>query len=167
MILQPAEPDAASSPRADNPRLVVLDSQAIFDWLVFRNPICGAWDAAFSGVQWKWIFTSSTKAEFDFVAAKGFGEARPVPFEAVAGAWARLAHEVPEPAPLGADRRIGCSDPDDQKFIDLAIAVRAHTLVSRDKALLKLRRKAWARHGLAIVTPADWRPGDAMQASAH
>ncbi len=139
-----------------SPRLVVLDSQAIFDWLVFRNPVCAGWATLLAGPEWKWIFTSETKAEFDHVAAKGFGPARPVPWDAVVDGWTRLAHEVPVPAPLGADRRIGCSDPDDQKFIDLAIAAGAHTLVSRDKALLKLRRKALERHGLRIVTPMQW-----------
>lgn len=141
-----------------SPRLVVLDSQAVFDWLVFRNPVCADWDLVLLGSGWKWIFTSNMKAEFDFVAAKGFGATRPVPFEAVAEAWSRLAHEVPEPAPLGADRRIGCTDPDDQKFIDLAIAAGAAVLVSRDKALLKLKKKALARHGLQILSPADWLP---------
>ena len=143
-------------------RTVVLDSQAVFDWLVFHNPVCDGWEAALSGPDWKWIFTSAMKSEFDFVARKGFGPSRPVPFETVADAWTRLAHEVPEPAPLGADRRIGCSDPDDQKFIDLAIAAGAHTLVSRDKALLKLGKKAVSRHGLVVVAPADWRPHDLM-----
>jgi hypothetical protein len=142
------------------PRLVVLDSQAVFDWLVFRDPTCAEWREALSSGRWKWIFTSAMKAEFDFVAAKGFGAARPVPFEEVADAWATLASAVPDPAPLGADRRIGCSDPDDQKFIDLAIAAGAHTLVSRDRALLKLKKKAVSRHGLSIVAPADWRPLD-------
>jgi predicted nucleic acid-binding protein len=34
-----------------------------------------------------------------------------------------------------------CSDPDDQKFIELAAAVRAQGLVSQDRAGLKLRRR--------------------------
>jgi putative PIN family toxin of toxin-antitoxin system len=34
-----------------------------------------------------------------------------------------------------------CSDPDDQKFIELAAAVRAQGLVSKDRAVLKLRRR--------------------------
>lgn len=33
-----------------------------------------------------------------------------------------------------------CSDPDDQKFIELAAAVGAQGLVSKDRAVLKLRR---------------------------
>ena len=34
-----------------------------------------------------------------------------------------------------------CSDPDDQKFIELAAAVQAQALVSKDRAVLKLRRR--------------------------
>jgi predicted nucleic acid-binding protein len=34
-----------------------------------------------------------------------------------------------------------CSDPDDQKFIELAAAAGADALVSKDRALLKLRRR--------------------------
>lgn len=34
-----------------------------------------------------------------------------------------------------------CSDPDDQKFIELAAAVQAQALVSKDCAVLKLRRR--------------------------
>ena len=35
-----------------------------------------------------------------------------------------------------------CTDPDDQKFLDLALHAHAKWLVSRDKALLRLARKA-------------------------
>jgi predicted nucleic acid-binding protein len=34
-----------------------------------------------------------------------------------------------------------CSDPDDQKFIELAAAAQAQGLVSKDHAVLKLRRR--------------------------
>jgi putative PIN family toxin of toxin-antitoxin system len=46
-----------------------------------------------------------------------------------------------------------CSDPDDQKFIELAAAARAEALVSKDRAVLKLRRRCapWFR----VMTPAE------------
>jgi hypothetical protein len=138
------------------PQLIVIDSQSLFDWMVFRDPTCADWSTALCGTHWEWIFTSEMRAEFDFVAAKGFGERWPVDPDAVARTWTRHAREVPVPAPLGAAARLHCTDADDQKFIDLAIAARAHTLVTRDKALLRLARKALERHGVRICRPADW-----------
>ena len=137
-------------------RLIVLDTQCLFDWLLFDNPRCSGWSSALNGINWKWVFTLDMRAEFDFVLAKGFGErwvARP---EAIAHAWATHGNALPPPAPLGAGARLPCSDPDDQKFIDLAIAVGAHTLVTRDKALLKLGRRAAERHGVRVCKPEVW-----------
>jgi hypothetical protein len=108
------------------------------------------------GEHWEWIFTFEMKAEFDFVAAKGFGERWPVDADALAATWARHGRAVDAPGPLGASERLHCTDPDDQKFIDLAVAARAHTLVTRDKALLKLARKALARHGVRVCLPQVW-----------
>ena len=46
-----------------------------------------------------------------------------------------------------------CRDPDDQKFLELAQAAKADLLVTKDKALLALARKA-DRLGFRIATPA-------------
>ena len=46
-----------------------------------------------------------------------------------------------------------CSDPDDQKFIELAAAVHAQGLVSKDRAVLKLRRRCAPY--FRIMTPAE------------
>ena len=138
------------------PKLIIIDSQSLFDWMVFQDPVCSGWNTALAGQVWKWIFTSEMKAEFDHVAAKGFGERWPVRAEAVATTWARHAHAVDTPCAPGAAARLHCTDADDQKFIDLAIATRAHTLVTRDKALLRLARKALDRHGVRICRPDTW-----------
>ena len=46
-----------------------------------------------------------------------------------------------------------CRDPDDQKFLELAQAAKADLLVTKDKALLALAKKA-GRFGFRIATPA-------------
>ena len=143
-------------PALMSPKLIVIDSQSLFDWMVFRNPVCDRWDVTLSGSDWKWIFTSNMRAEFDFVAAKGFGARWPVDADAIAATWSRHAREVETPPPLGAATRLHCTDADDQKFIDLAVAARAHTLVTRDKALLRLARKALERHGVRVCRPETW-----------
>jgi len=49
-----------------------------------------------------------------------------------------------------------CSDQDDQKFLELAYDEKVDVLITKDKALLKLARKA-AKHGLfAIQSPETW-----------
>lgn len=139
-----------------SPKLIVIDSQSLFDWMVFRNPVCSGWSDALSGPNWEWIFTSEMRAEFDFVAAKGFGDRWPIDPAAVASAWSLHGHRVETPPPPGAASRLLCTDGDDQKFIDLGVALRAHTLVTRDKALLRLARKALDRHGLRVCRPEVW-----------
>ena len=34
-------------------QLIVIDSQSLFDWMVFRNPVCAGWDAALGGESWE------------------------------------------------------------------------------------------------------------------
>lgn len=142
------------------PKLIVIDTQSLFDWLLFRNPACADWSAILQGGSWQWIFTSPMRDEFMHVAAKGFGERWTVRLDELAAAWEAHGRPVAIPEELGADRQLRCTDPDDQKFIDLAIASGARTLVSRDKALLRLARKALDRHGLLIRTPLAWRGAD-------
>lgn len=149
-----------------DPRLIVIDTQCLFDWLLFRNPICKRWDELLGGSEWQWAFTSKMRGEFDFVLAKGLGGERwPAQPDRIARAWT-LARELPEPEPLGAGARLHCSDPDDQKFIDLAISVRAHTLLTRDKALLKLARRAAERHGVRVCRPDVWTAEAGLDVSA-
>jgi len=50
---------------------------------------------------------------------------------------------------------LACTDPDDQVFIDFALQHRCTWLVSRDRALLRLARRA-AAWGVEVLTPQAW-----------
>lgn len=51
-----------------------------------------------------------------------------------------------------------CRDPDDQKLLDLAVSAKAHALITRDKALLVLARRASSAGtaALRILTPENF-----------
>jgi len=85
---------------------------------------------------------------------------RGLPTSALLEAFDTRAQILIAPAPVLANP-LRCTDPDDQKFIDFAVAHRAAWLVSRDRAVLKLKRRALAAHGVRILPPAAWAPGGA------
>lgn len=49
-----------------------------------------------------------------------------------------------------------CKDPDDQKFLELALHARARWLLSRDDHLLALDRRTRREGGFGILTPQAW-----------
>ena len=59
-------------------------------------------------------------------------------------------------AAVAPDCRLPCRDPDDRKFLDLAVSRRVDWLLSRDKALLASRRTAWGRFGVRIGKVGDF-----------
>lgn len=133
---------------------IVLDTNAVLDWLLFADPAMGPLAAAIASRRLRWIATARMRDEFDHVLARGLAAGRGADAAALNAAWQVHWHEQRPPAPASA--RLTCRDPDDQMFLDLALAAGARWLVSRDRALLDLRRRAGAL-GLAIVTPQQWR----------
>ncbi len=56
---------------------------------------------------------------------------------------------------MDRDRLPVCSDPDDQKFLELALACGAAYLVTKDRALLELARRSDRALPFRIVTPGE------------
>jgi predicted nucleic acid-binding protein len=134
--------------------LIVLDTNVVLDWLLFADPGVQGLVTAIEQGRLRWIATAAMRGEFAHVLGRGLAATRsadPAHFEA---AWAQHCVAHPPAPPAAAPLR--CTDSDDQKFLDLALAAGARWLVSRDRALLKLRSKA-AALGLAIVAPSQWR----------
>jgi predicted nucleic acid-binding protein len=91
------------------------------------------------------------------VLARGFAK-RTLDAQTQAAALAacrRLAKRIdsvaPESAKAGLPR---CGDPDDQKFLEAALAANAQFLITKDRKLLALSRKVGVP--FRIVTPSDF-----------
>lgn len=133
---------------------MVLDTNVVLDWLVFDDAAARPLARAIVEGRLCWVATPAMLDELAHVLQRpGLERWETRRQQALAGAetWARRV-EMPVgpsvPAPC-------CDDPDDQKFIDLALAWPARWLVTRDKALLRLARAA-ARHGTTVCVPPGW-----------
>lgn len=137
-------------------RALVIDTQSILDWQLFGNPLCAGWQAALQPALWTWLATTAMRDELAHVlgrlSARGLALSWPGTATSVLAHFDQHVQLRAVPVlPLGTPR---CTDRDDQKFIDLAIATGA-LLLSRDKAVLKLRKRA-ALLGAEILPPTAW-----------
>ena len=149
----------APPPSAGALTRLVLDTNVVLDWLVFRDPGCDALADALRGDRVAWVATAAMRDELAHVLARGSLDAWRPDASALWSSWDRWARMVgQEPAP--APRAPRCTDPDDQKFIDLALQIGAHALLSRDRAVLRCARPARTL-GLQIMTPSAWALRDA------
>ena len=123
----------------------------MLDWLVFRDPRVGMLSRWFSDRRMRWLATRAMHLEFMHVLARPAMQAWEPDLEAVGQAWADHAHIVP--AAVAAPWR--CRDTSDQMFVDLAVAHQAEALLTRDRSLLALARRARAS-GLLIGAPERW-----------
>lgn len=134
----------------------MLDTNVVLDWLVFRNPaVVASLEPALVSGRWRWHATRAMRIELEHVLAYPDVARWQVDRADVFAACTRWALLAPTPSPpLSPPLR--CTDPDDQMFIDLALQLGA-TLLSRDRAVLKLARRASA-HGIRILVPERWSP---------
>ncbi|MEH0168644.1 putative toxin-antitoxin system toxin component, PIN family [Roseateles microcysteis] len=137
-----------------NPPQIVIDTQVIMDWLVFREPSIAPLVEAVQSGQVAWIGTPDMKAELLHVLGRGVAAERKPDLTAIEDAFAHWCRSI-EPAPP-KDLRLACRDPDDQMFIDLAVSAGARWLISRDRAVLALARRANKLCGLTIQKPELW-----------
>lgn len=132
---------------------VVIDTQIVMEWLVFKDAKVQPLVQALQAGALHWIGSPAMLRELRHVLGRGVAAGFKPDLAAIEQAFARHCRMVNVP-PLPAVRLV-CRDKNDQMFIDLAIAERAHWLISRDRDLLALAKRARAA-GLAILTPEAW-----------
>ena len=101
------------------------------------------------------------EAELARVLGRGFAK-RALDAEAQAACIAqcrRLARRIDAAAPAPQGMLPACRDPDDQKFLEAALAAGAQFLVTKDRELLEVGRKKALGRALPfrIITPAQFR----------
>jgi predicted nucleic acid-binding protein len=143
-----------SKARAATPA-IVLDTNVVLDWLLFRDPSSKPLAAAIEQRRVRWVASPSMRVELTEVLQRGLAAARNTDPAAVLARWDCFAVLHDEPARLAGKPALQCADPDDQVFLDLAWATSARWLVSRDRALLRLARSA-AVFDLAVTAPEHW-----------
>ena len=146
-------PHSADTPHPAAAPTVVLDTNAVLDWLVFADPRIAPLAEAISCGHLCWLAVPHMRGELADVLARPalarFGNR----LGQALAAFDQRARICPDPPSI--DAGLVCQDPDDQVFLDLALAEGASWLVTRDKALLALHRPARARL-LSIVVPEAW-----------
>ena len=137
------------------PQLVVLDTNVVLDALLFRDPDCALLNDELDAARLHWAASKAMRIELKQVLERPAFNTWRSREAALWARWAEACHPL-EPGPLtGAALRLRCTDHDDQIFIDLALSRGARWLLSRDRAVLKLAKRARAL-GLGILTPAAW-----------
>jgi predicted nucleic acid-binding protein len=131
----------------------VLDTNVVLDWLLFRDPRAAALGAAIEDGRLRWMACARMREEFAHVLSTATLDRWRPDGDRLLSLFDRMARMLPQPAP--APLRLRCDDPDDQVFVDLALACGARWLLSHDKALLKLRRRVPPR-GPLICDPFEW-----------
>jgi putative PIN family toxin of toxin-antitoxin system len=145
---------------AGSPLRLVLDTNVWLDWLVFEDADVAPVKAAVAAGRAEIIVDDAVVAELSRVLSYPFG-VRTLTAEAQSKCLAECARlsarangsTVAPHYPLPR-----CDDPDDQKFLDLALACGARYLVTRDRDLLELVRHRDPVPPFRIVTPRELRP---------
>lgn len=132
---------------------LVLDTHVWLDWLAFDDPSVALLKSAVAQERAEVYMDAACEAELERVL--GYPVAKRVPEKGVQAARlaeARRTARRPERELAQAERASlpRCSDLDDQKFLELALAARADLLLTKDRALLALARRTPFR----IVSPA-------------
>ena len=134
---------------------IVLDTNVVLDLLVFRSADSALLRERLIQGEVRWLASAAMRDELFHVLARGTLTAWSPNSVEICAAWDRYCVPVDALTPTGAASRLRCSDPDDQKFIDLAVGHGVRWLLSKDRAVLKLAGRARI-FGVEILAPAAW-----------
>jgi putative PIN family toxin of toxin-antitoxin system len=136
------------------PKRIVIDTNVCLDLFVFLDPRWAALLAALESGAVEAITRADCRMEYLVVLHY---KHLPLDDDSRAVAAARFDALITVVAPAVSGVRLPvCSDKDDQKFLELARDAGADTLITKDKALLKLARKLRQAGMFEIIVPEAW-----------
>ncbi len=121
-------------------RPFVLDTNIVLDAFVFDEPVAQPLKEALRGGSVQWLATPAMRLELARVLAYPKIVVRLANCQRSAEQVLAQFDEQAQIVDVAPQASVTCSDPDDQKFIDLAVLHQA-TLLSKDRAVLCLRKR--------------------------
>ncbi|MDD5332302.1 MAG: putative toxin-antitoxin system toxin component, PIN family [Rhodoferax sp.] len=119
---------------------IVLDTNIVLDLLVFDDPAVQALKLALAAGAVRWLATAPMREELLRVLDYPKIKARLALQQLDAAQVLRQFDAQARLVDVATRTKPTCSDPDDQKFIDLAVAHQT-TLLSKDHAVLCLKKR--------------------------
>jgi len=138
---------------------IVIDTNVCLDLFMFRDP---RWQALMDGIQsgeMEAVTSASCRMEFTLVLAYEKMQLSTESQTAILQEFDQFIRLIDLPSSALENSAIKlplCKDRDDQKFLELAYASQADTLITKDKALLKLARKTIRSRLFRIFSPETW-----------
>ncbi len=141
---------------ATPPPRIVIDTNVCLDLFVFHDPRWAALLTAVESGAVEAITRADCRDEYHIVLHYPHlpldETSRPV-------AAARFDALIKVVAPPESGVRLPvCTDPDDQKFLELARDAGASALITKDKALLKLGKRLVRAGMFDVLLPEKWQP---------
>ena len=135
---------------------LVLDTNVWIDWLVFDDPAIAPLKAAHQDGRIQIVINEACLQELNAVLAYPEFKLDDAQKQNHLAEVDRCTIRHDDQRPVRPTALPRCDDPDDQKFLELACDAQADWLITRDKALLRVRRKKLEAAGFRIGTPKQW-----------
>ena len=135
---------------------LVLDTNVWLDWLVFDDPTLAPLKAARQAGRIHIVANEACLEELNRVLAYpefGLDDAQRKNHLAEVDRCVVRHDDQRAARPTALPR---CSDPDDQKYLELARDAQADWLLTKDKALLKFSKKSFVAAGFRVGTLQQW-----------
>lgn len=133
---------------AEGVRPIILDTNIVLDLLVFDDAATTPLRDALNSGRLQWVATAPMRDELERVLAYPQIAKRLAFYGLSAGQVLQARDAQVQTVDVPAKASVTCKDPDDQKFIDLAVAQRCLVL-SKDHAVLCMAKRLLALGAVA------------------